>query len=299
MARYLAPLMLITLSLLGGCANPHESWHEHAGPALNVAVYNPGDKGIFAVSSELVTGKQDAILIDTQFATADAQQLVERIKASGKHLTVIYISHGDPDYYFGLDTLHSAFPDAKMLATPQTIAHIQATQEEKLKIWGAKLGTNAPQRVVIPEALEGDHLMLEGNTLNVIGLDGPTPERTYIWIPAIKTVVGGVSVFAGEHVWMADTQTPQSHLDWLSTLSGIEALQPLTVVPGHFDAGAPQDLKAVRFTAEYIATYDTEAAKAKNSTELIDAMKAHYPKLGAIGSLELSAKVSKGEIPWH
>ena len=35
--------------------------------------------------------------------------------ASGKQLTTIYISHGDPDYYFGLDTLTAAFPKAKVL----------------------------------------------------------------------------------------------------------------------------------------------------------------------------------------
>jgi glyoxylase-like metal-dependent hydrolase (beta-lactamase superfamily II) len=103
---------------------------------------------------------------------------------------------------------------------------------------------------------------------------------------------------AGEHVWMADTQTPQSHADWLATLARIESLQPVRVIPGHFAPDAPQDLEAVRFTADYIKAYDEEAAKAKNSAELIAAMQQRYPKLGALSSLELSAKVSKGEMKW-
>ena len=74
--------------------------------ALNVEVFNPGADAIFAVSSELLTGASDAVLVDAQFSTADAAKLVEKIKGSGKKLTTIYISHGDPDYYFGLETLH-------------------------------------------------------------------------------------------------------------------------------------------------------------------------------------------------
>ncbi|HEX7801270.1 MAG TPA: MBL fold metallo-hydrolase [Pseudoxanthomonas sp.] len=266
--------------------------------ALTTEVYNPGDKAIFAVTSVLVGGAQDAILIDAQFSTLDAQKVADLIRASGKRLTTIYISHGDPDYYFGLETLKQAFPGAKILATPQTIAHIKETSAGKLAYWAPILGAGAPKRTIVPEPLQGDRLDLEGRELQIVGLDGPTPDRSFVWIPSIKTVAGGISVMAGEHVWMADTQTPQSHADWLATLARIEALQPARVIPGHFDPGAPQDLDAVRFTAGYIQAYDEEAAKAKSSSELIAAMKQRYPKLGALSSLELSAKVSKGEMKW-
>lgn len=265
---------------------------------LKTEVYNPGEKGIFAVTSVLVSGAQEAVLIDAQFSTADAQKLVDMIRASGKRLTTIYISHGDPDFYFGLETLKQAFPDAKVLATPQTIAHIKESSAGKLAHWGPILGTGAPKQIVMPEPLQGDSLDLEGQKLQIVGLDGPAPDRTFVWIPSIKTVAGGIPVMAGQHVWMADTQTPQSHADWLTTLSSIEALQPARVIPGHFAPAAPQDLDAVRFTADYIKAYDEEAAKAKNSGELIAAMKQRYPTLGALPSLELSAKVSKGEMKW-
>jgi len=80
--------------------------------------------------------------------------------------------------------------------------------------------------------------------------------------------------------------------------ANIEALQPTRVIPGHFAPAAPQDGDAVRFTADYIQAYDEEAAKAKNSGELMAAMKQRYPTLGALPSLELSAKVSTGEMKW-
>lgn len=265
---------------------------------LQVQVYNPGESAIFAVSSELLSGANDAVLVDAQFSTADAAKLVEMIKASGKKLTTIYISHGDPDFYFGLETLHAAFPDARIVATPHTVAHIQASKDEKLKIWSPQLGANAPAQVVVPSPLDGDTLQLEGQELKIIGLDGASPDRTALWVPSIRSVMGGVLVDAGSHVFMADTQTPQSHQDWLTALRQIQDMAPTRVVPGHYAQGAPQDLAAVEFTANYIRAFDEEAAKAKDSTALIAAMKQRYPGLQGEASLELSAKVAKAELPW-
>ena len=61
---------------------------------LTLDVYNPGDKAVFAVTSTLISGERDVILVDAQFSTREAQELVERIQASGKNLTTIFISHG-------------------------------------------------------------------------------------------------------------------------------------------------------------------------------------------------------------
>ncbi|WP_425480918.1 MBL fold metallo-hydrolase [Pseudolysobacter antarcticus] len=265
---------------------------------LTLDVYNPGDRAIFQVSSTLVAGAHDAVLIDAQFAKADARALVDKIRASGKNLTTVYISHGDPDFYFGLDTIHAAFPQAKILATPQTIAHIKASGTAKLAYWGPILGANAPQQIIVPEPVHGDSIELEGRKLAIIGLDGATPDRTFVWIAPLKAVVGGIPVFAGEYVWMADTQTPQSHTEWLATLAHIEKLSPSVVVPGHFAAGAAQTIEAVYFTRDYIKAYDAETATAKDSAALIAAMQKRYPALRGQASLELSAKVSKGEMQW-
>ncbi|WP_339545574.1 MBL fold metallo-hydrolase [Pseudomonas sp. RA_35y_Pfl2_P32] len=269
-----------------------------ASPALTLDVYNPGTAAIFPVSSVLVSGEKEAILVDAQFGKSQAQQVVEKIRASGKQLTTIYISHGDPDYYFGLDTLTAAFPNANVLASQPTVDHIKATVEGKLKFWGPKMGADVPAKTVIPGVLKGHSLSLEGQTLDIVGLDGKQPDRSVVWIPSIKAVVGGVVIAENIHVWMADTQTAQSHADWLSTLDRIVKLQPQTLVPGHYLGDSRRSLAAVHFTAEYIKAFDEETAKAKDSTALIAAMLKRYPNLGEESSLELSAKVAKGEMQW-
>ncbi|MET0267085.1 MAG: MBL fold metallo-hydrolase, partial [Duganella sp.] len=133
----------------------------HAAP-LKLEVFNPGEAAIFPVASVLVTGAREAVLVDAQFSRGEAQKLVEKIRASGKQLTTIYISHSDPDFYFGLDVIHAAFPDAKILATPQTIALIEKKKDAKVAYWGPILKDNAPQSVIVPQPLKGDTIKLEG-----------------------------------------------------------------------------------------------------------------------------------------
>ena len=271
--------------------------HALAAPGpLTLDVYNPGETAIFPVSSVLVSGEKDAILVDAQFGKAQAGQVVDKIRASGKHLTLIYISHGDPDYYFGLDTLTQAFPGARVVASAPTVEHIVKTKDAKLAFWGPKMGTDVPRKLIVPEVLKGNTLELEGQELDIVGLNSRQPDRSFVWIPSLKAVVGGVVVADNLHVWMADTQTPQSHKQWLATLKRIDSLQPSIVVPGHY-LGKPS-LASVTFTADYIKAFDLETAKAKDSAALIAAMKKRYPTLADESSLELSAKVAKGEMNW-
>jgi glyoxylase-like metal-dependent hydrolase (beta-lactamase superfamily II) len=262
---------------------------------LSVEVYNPGESAVFPVASTLISGERDAILVDAQFSTREAQELVERIQASGKTLTTIFISHGDPDFYFGLDTLTRAYPEAKVLATAETVAHIEKSRAPKLAYWGPILKGSAPQRTLVPEVLQGDSLTLEGQSLQLIGHD---PKHTSLWIPSIKNVVGGVLTYANIHPWIADAQTVEARQSWLKSLDELEALQPTMLVPGHYLGQPKLNLDDLRFTRDYLLTLEAELPKAKDSQSLIAAMKAKYPALLDASSLELSAKVLKGEMQW-
>lgn len=270
----------------------------HAAEQLKMEVYNPGEKSIFPVSSEIISGKTEVALIDAQFQRNDAEALVKKIKQSGKKLTTIYISQADPDFYFGLDVITKAFPQAKVIATPQTIEEIKATKEGKMAYWGPILKENAPTQVIVPQELQGKSFTVDGQEISVEGLDGPSPEKTFVWIPSLKAVVGGVAVSGNIHLWVADTQTPESRQNWLTTLEKIKALKPVTVVPGHYLDNAPQTLESVTFTQNYLTTLNAEIPKSKDSAELITAMKKHYSDLKDESSLELSAKVLKNEMKW-
>jgi len=266
-----------------------------AAAPLALDVVNPGEAAIFPVASVLVKGKRDAILVDAQFSRAEALKLAERIRASGKRLTTIYVSHGDPDFYFGLDVLQQAFPKAKIVATAETLAAMRKKADAKVAYWGPILKDNAPRAIVYPQALKDNTLTLEGKQLLIKSV---TPERSFVWIPSIKAVVGGVVVFSDLHVWMADTLSPESRKTWLATLDAIDALQPATVVPGHFAPGVPMSSASITFTRNYVTQFSEAAAKAANSGELIAAMQGLYPNAGLQSGLQTSAKVAAGEMKW-
>lgn len=265
---------------------------------LTLEVFNPGEAAIFPVASVLVKGAKDAVLIDAQFSRGEALKLVEQIRASGKRLTTVYVSHGDPDFYFGLDVIKAAFPAARIVATPGTVAAMQKKAAAKVAYWGPILKDNAPQGIVMPETLSGDEIVLEGEKLKITGLDGATPERSFVWIPSIKAVAGGVVLFSGLHVWTADTQTVESRQQWLATLDRIAALKPVTVVPGHFQPGVAFTPASIGFTMDYLRRFEAETPQAADSAALIAAMKAAYPTAGLESALQISAKVAKGEMKW-
>lgn len=150
----------------------------------------------------------------------------------------------------------------------------------------------------LPEPLTGNTLTLEGQTLEIRGLDDRLPHRSYVWIPSIKAVVGGVNVFAGLHVWTADAASPEDRAAWSKKLSDIAALQPAVVVPGHSAPGSARDVSQVAYTQAYLQRWDAELKKANNSAELIGAMKAAYPSAGLGIALDIGAKVAKGEMKW-
>jgi len=268
-----------------------------AAAQLTLQVYN-ADAGSFHVNAVLVAGKTDAVLLDTGFTRADALRIAAMVLDSRKTLKTIYISQADPDFYFGIEVLKQYFPDAKVVATAPTLKKIQATLPTKLQVWGPRLGANAPKNVPLPELLSGNTITVEGQTLEIRGLDDNLPHRSYVWIPSIKTIAGGVNAYAGLHLWTADAQSVQERADWAKKLITMAALQPAVVIPGHSLPGQKQDASQLAWSQTYLARFEQELLKASNSAALIEAMKRAYPEAGLGIALDIGAKVNKGEMKW-
>lgn len=264
---------------------------------ITLKVYNASENS-FGVASVIVSGKTDAILIDAQFTLADAEKIAQEIKGSGKKLTTIYVSHGDPDFYFGLEVFKKYFPEVTAYAAPATVEHIKATAQKKLEVWGERLGKNITSNVVLPQVLKGNNIELEGQKLEIVGLD-EFPSKTFVWIPSIKAVIGGINVFGTTfHLWMADAQTEAARKQWISVLDKIESLQPAIVVPAHAKSDSPFDLSAVKHTKTYIQFYEDALKTNKTSEALIATLKAKYPALTFDIALQIGAKVNTGEMKW-
>ena len=108
------------------------------------------------------------------------------------------------------------------------------------------MGKALTSNVVLPQVLQGNSIDLEGQKLEIVGLE-EFPTKTFVWIPSIKAVVGGINVFGNTfHLWMADAQTTEARNKWISVLDKITALHPEVVIPAHAKEGAAFNLTSVK-----------------------------------------------------
>ena len=236
---------------------------------LTIDTYNPQEKGIFAVSSTLVSGPKEAVLFDAQFSVKDGDALVQ--------------------------PLVTAFPNAKVVATQQVVDHIKATKDAKLAFWGPQMKDGAPTTLVVPQVLASTTFMVDGEKIDI---EQPDSYAAYVWIPSAKTILGGTGVSWGIHVWTADTQTPARRQQWQQTLDNMAAHKPERVIPGHYLGTPPAGTGAIDFTRGYLQHFEQALSAHKDSAGVIGAMKKQYPDLAEESSLELSAKVNTGEMKW-
>jgi hypothetical protein len=182
------------------------------------------------------------------------------------------------------------------VATPLVIDHIRHSYEGKLKAWAA-LGPNLPTRLVEITPLTGD-LTLEGHRFELKGGPAGLPDRRYLWQPEQRAILGGVLLFQQEHVWVADTPTPEDRSAWIDLLDEMAALDPQLVVPGHRLPGTPADASAITATRDYLLAFEEELGSAADGAALTAALVQRYPDNGMQIAAQIGAKVATGEMAW-
>ena len=269
-ASLLLPLSALALAALASPARAESK--------LSVEVVTASPQG-FLVNSAIVTGEKDAVLIDGQLTLADAHRLVGALLDAKKNLTTVYVTHWHPDHYFGLVVVKQAFPKAKIVATPATIAEIKKTAQAKVKQWSPMFGDNLTTKPIVPAPLPGNTITLEGQTLEIHGpVQGDAATNSYVWIPSIKAVITGDIVYQGVFPWTAEINA-ESRKAWIKTLDELTALGPSIVVAGHKDPKLKDDMTGITATRVYLTEFEAAVAASKNAEELEAKMKARYPKL--------------------
>lgn len=248
-------------------------------------------------TSVLVTGENQAILVDAGFTRADAHRIVAAVLDSGKPLSAVLVTAGDPDFYFGAEVIADAFPGVPFLAPADVIDHIRHSYEGKLVAW-AHLGANLPTRLIDLEPFEGtlpldDHRLELRRAGEALGDHG-----WFVFEADSRSIIGGVLLFEGLHVWTADSGKQAQRDAWIAALDGLEALEPSFVVAGHRVAGAPTDLTSIRHTREYLVAFGSIVDSAPDAATAEQALLAAYPDAGLKLAATLGTKVAMGEMTW-
>jgi glyoxylase-like metal-dependent hydrolase (beta-lactamase superfamily II) len=234
--------------------------------------------GFDPITSTLIFGNHDAVLVDAMLTVAEAVALADWVALHNRNLETIYITHGHFDHFYGLGILLDRFPGARAIATPKTVKAMQSSFTPPVERLARQLFPGqVPTKLVAPEPYEHDTFTLEGHELRIIE-QGHTDsaDTTSLYVPSLGLVVAGDVVYNQCRMYVGDT-TPESRKNWIAALDRLVALNPTMVVAGHKKPGAPDSPSAIGETKRYLQDFDRLQKTAKSDQELFDAMTELYP----------------------
>ncbi|MDR7159158.1 MBL fold metallo-hydrolase [Arthrobacter sp. BE255] len=235
----------------------------------------PGDDPMWSpMSSTLIAGAEEAILVDTLVTRDQVDSLADWVRGFKKRITGVYITHGHQDHWIGLARLQEHFPEARGIATAEVVerARFEASDPSVSAYWKASFPGELPQTAVLPEPLSGTQFELEGQILRAVSLSqGDTEFSTVLHVPSAAAVIGGDVVYNGVHMMTAETDE-QSREAWISSLNAVAALNPKVVVAGHKSVGAPDLPESIGASQQYLRDFSRIVNEGGGAEDIVNAM---------------------------
>jgi glyoxylase-like metal-dependent hydrolase (beta-lactamase superfamily II) len=179
------------------------------------------------ISSTLISGERDAVLVDTPITVEQSRALVNWVVARGKNLTTIYATHGHGDHFFGTGTVLERFPGARFVARPEVIKIMrqQASPESLETFWNPRFPGQISNHLAIAQELTGNVVDLEGHDLVSVPLGfTDTASTTCLHVPSIGLIVAGDAAYNGDHLHLSESPDAQRRQEWIAALDKMESL---------------------------------------------------------------------------
>lgn len=272
----------------------------HVSPSIPTAISDlpPGvERRMWSpISSTLVYGDRDAVLVDPVMTAQQAAALAEWVESFDRNLTTIYVTHGHGDHWFGLATLLDRFPSARPVATPAVVEHMSKQMEPSFveSFWNARFPGQIPRRIAAADPVEETVLELEGRELVIVPLGHTdTDDTTALHVPSIGLVVAGDAAYNDVHLYLAESPSA-GRKAWKEALDVIGDLDPDHVVAGHKRPDRPDSPDILAETRVYIDDFEDCVARTGSTEELYRAMLEIHPDRVNPGALWGSARSVKG-----
>jgi glyoxylase-like metal-dependent hydrolase (beta-lactamase superfamily II) len=216
----------------------------------------PNGDGIVSspISTTLIYGEQDAVLVDPPLTHAQIAQVAEGVARSGKRLAFVYVTHGHPDHWFGTATLLEQFGDAGTVvyATEGTIRQMREQLRGKDKGFANSFPQVPEYTPVLAVPVPAGGFRLEGRLLRAVETGHTdTDDSSVLHVPSIGLVVAGDVVYNGVHQMMLEGGNGGLEA-WLDGIDRIAELNPRHVVAGHKNKDLPDDPKILDETRQYL-----------------------------------------------
>jgi glyoxylase-like metal-dependent hydrolase (beta-lactamase superfamily II) len=243
----------------------------------------------------LVIGPTEILLWDAQYHTGDAKRIADQVAGTGKHLKAIVISHPDLDHYLGAATIVERFPGTPVYMTAVTLEEFNRTAPEILESNRKRHPADFPDKLVSPQVLPSNHLIVDGEPMEVVpDLQGDVlrPSNSFLWIPSLRAVLAGDLVFNGVHPWLG-ASSESSRAAWRVSLKRIAELNPALVVAGHkANIAALDSPDLLAFMDRYLSDFEAERLSSTGPESLFEKMKEKYPDLALLNLLRTASRVA-------
>jgi glyoxylase-like metal-dependent hydrolase (beta-lactamase superfamily II) len=247
------------------------------------------------LSSTLIFGAHDALLVDPPFTRTQIQAVGDWVERSGRRLAYIYSTHGHGDHWYGTGELARRFPGVTVYATEGTIEVMrQQAIPRREQFFDRIFPGQIPDSPVLAEPVPAQGFLLEGNPVVAVETGHTDTDKTSVLhVPSIDLVAAGDVAYNGVHQYLNEGGGDGLH-EWLRAVDLVDGLHPRVVVAGHKNRNRPDDPAILDETRHYLQDAIRLLEEKPAAREFYDQLTALYPDRLNPGVVWLGARALLG-----
>ena len=201
-----------------------------AGLPAGVTVF---ERGWLSANNILFTGPEGSALVDSGYCTHAVQTvgLVQRALGD-RSLDALINTHLHSDHCGGNAALQATFPRVKTLVPPGLADAVR--RWDPVALTYEPTGQSCPRFRIEGVIAPGAQLLLGGNQWQVHAAPGHDPHSVILFEPKTRVLISADALWEkGFGIVFPELEGEEGFDDVAATFDVIEALAPLTIIPGH------------------------------------------------------------------